>query len=43
VHSGFGSVLLRRSIESQFGGSIVYDWRDDGLTIGICAPVSRIG
>ncbi len=39
---GFGSVLLRRSVESQFGGTLAYDWRPDGLEISIVAPLSRL-
>ncbi len=39
--TGFGSVLLRRSIEGQFGGTVSYDWRADGLCVAIAAPFSR--
>jgi len=41
-HKGFGSALLRRSIESQFGGAIAYSWNDDGLSIGMTAPLARV-
>jgi PAS domain S-box-containing protein len=41
-HQGFGSVLLRRSIEGQFGGTIVYSWNSDGLAINISALLSRL-
>lgn len=30
---GFGSKLVRRSVSSQLGGSIVYDWSEGGLIV----------
>jgi PAS domain S-box-containing protein len=41
-HQGFGSMLLRRTIESQFGGSLTYGWKPDGLSIAITALLSRL-
>jgi two-component sensor histidine kinase len=40
-HTGFGSVLLQRSIEGQFGGAMIHVWNSDGLAIAISAPLSR--
>lgn len=42
AHKGFGSLLLRRSIESQFAGTIAYSWNADGLDISMSAPLSRL-
>ena len=39
--SGFGGVLLQRSIEGQFGGTMAHAWKPDGLAITITAPLSR--
>lgn len=33
---GFGSKLVERSVSSQLGGSIKYDWAEDGLIVTIC-------
>jgi two-component sensor histidine kinase len=41
-HPGFGSVLLRRSIENQFGGAIAHCWNDDGVSISMTALLSRL-
>ena len=41
-NQGFGSVLLRRSVESQFGGTLDYRWNDDGLDIAITAALARL-
>ena len=40
-HKGFGSVLLRSSIEGQLGGAMTHVWDPDGLAITISAPLSR--
>jgi two-component sensor histidine kinase len=37
--SGFGTTLTKRTIEDQFGGAIQYDWRKDGPTVTIDAPL----
>ena len=39
--TGFGGVLLHRSIEGQFGGTMTHAWAQDGLAITITAPLSR--
>ncbi|MBN8959416.1 MAG: PAS domain-containing protein [Rhizobiales bacterium] len=40
--SGFGTTLTKRTIEDQFGGAIQYDWRKDGPTVTIDAPLKAI-
>ncbi len=42
TQTGFGSQLAMLSIEGQMGGSIVYDWRKDGLTVRCLVPFSAI-
>ncbi len=39
---GFGSILTERSIVRQLGGEIAYDWRRDGLRIGMTIPIERL-
>jgi two-component sensor histidine kinase len=39
---GFGSVLTERSIASQLGGKIHYDWRQNGLKLTIVVPLDRL-
>ncbi len=39
---GFGSVLTERSIVRQLGGTIAYDWKRDGLKIGMTIPLDRL-
>lgn len=31
--AGYGSVLIRRSVAHQFGGSVAYDWSAEGLIV----------
>lgn len=33
THSGFGSTLIKRTVERQFQGTINYDWRPEGLDV----------
>ncbi|MBN8937010.1 MAG: GAF domain-containing protein [Rhizobiales bacterium] len=40
--NGFGTTLTKRTIEDQFGGAIRYDWRSDGPTVTIDAPLEAI-
>jgi PAS domain S-box-containing protein len=40
---GFGSVLARRTVGSQFGGDLSYDWAPDGLLIHVRLPLNRLG
>jgi two-component sensor histidine kinase len=39
---GFGSVLTERSIVGQLGGTIEYDWRQNGLKLRITVPLDRL-
>jgi two-component sensor histidine kinase len=39
---GFGSVLTERSIISQLGGKIEYDWQRNGLKLRITVPLARL-
>ena len=39
---GFGSVLARRTVDGQFGGSLSYDWLPQGLVIRVRLPVHRL-
>jgi two-component sensor histidine kinase len=40
--SGFGSKLVHRSVSKQLGGSIEYDWEDDGLIATLRLERSRL-
>lgn len=40
--SGFGSTLLRDTIEGQFQGTLSHDWNVDGLTVRIAIPLDRL-
>jgi two-component sensor histidine kinase len=39
---GFGSSLVRRSMASQLGGSIDYDWSSDGVVISLRIEPDRL-
>lgn len=39
---GFGSVLTERSIISQLGGKIEYDWKRAGLKLKVTVPLDRL-
>ena len=39
---GFGSTLTERSIISQLGGKIEYDWQRTGLKLRIIVPLDRL-
>jgi two-component sensor histidine kinase len=41
--SGFGSMLVRRTVEGQFKGTIEYRWKPEGLDIGIRLPLHALG
>jgi two-component sensor histidine kinase len=41
-HTGFGTLLARRSIEGQLGGSIEYGWLPQGLHVRIALPLSKV-
>jgi two-component sensor histidine kinase len=40
--SGFGSKLVHRSVSKQLGGSIEYDWADDGLIVTLRLERSKL-
>ncbi len=40
--TGFGSRLVKMSVEHQLGGAIAYDWREDGLVSEITIPSERL-
>ncbi len=39
---GFGSKLVQRSVSGQLGGSIAYDWSEDGLIVSLVASRGRL-
>jgi len=39
---GFGSLLAERSIISQLGGKIEYDWQRNGLKLRLTVPLNRL-
>lgn len=39
---GFGSVLVERSIVSQLGGKVEYDWDRKGLKVNLTVPLDRL-
>jgi two-component sensor histidine kinase len=39
---GFGSKLMRRSVERQLGGSIAYEWSEGGLIVTIRMDRDRL-
>ncbi len=40
--TGFGTLLINRSIEGQFGGKIAHNWKPDGVTIRMSLPSSQL-
>jgi PAS domain S-box-containing protein len=38
---GLGLTIVRSSIEAQFRGAVVYDWRPDGLCCRLTIPVAQ--
>lgn len=40
---GFGSRMIHRSVASQFGGSLVYDWQPSGLVATLIMRKNRMG
>ena len=39
---GFGSVLIKSTIDAQLGGNASYDWNPDGLRISMIVPRQRL-
>ena len=42
VFEGFGSVLARATVGSQFGGEISRDWKPEGLTVRLSVRLARL-
>lgn len=42
VQNGFGSRLAATSATNQLSGTLSYDWRTDGVTIDLTAPIERV-
>jgi len=42
AEDGFGSSLIRRTILGQFGGTLDYAWRPEGLTVSMSLPIDRL-
>lgn len=42
ARSGFGSVLLQRTIERQFGGAVTQEWLPQGLRVTMEIPEARL-
>lgn len=42
-HQGFGSILARRLVEGQLGGSLSYEWPAEGVTIRCTLPTASLG
>ena len=40
--TGFGSRLIARTVSSQLGGELVYDWQETGLVVTIGVPENRM-
>jgi len=39
---GFGLTIVRSSIEAQFRGGVIYEWRPDGLRCQLSIPAAQI-
>jgi two-component sensor histidine kinase len=40
--SGFGSRLVSRSVASQLGGELAYDWQESGLVVTVRMQAARL-
>jgi two-component sensor histidine kinase len=40
--TGFGSRLISRTVSSQLGGELAYDWQESGLVVTIGMPPDRL-
>jgi two-component sensor histidine kinase len=40
--TGFGSRLIARTVSSQLGGGLAYDWQESGLVVTIQIPEGRL-
>lgn len=41
-HQGFGSTLSQRIVRRQLGGTLVQEWKPEGLSLAITVPVARL-
>ena len=39
---GFGTTIIRGSVENQLGGGVSFDWRPEGLRCTLSVPVTRL-
>jgi two-component sensor histidine kinase len=39
---GYGSKLIARSVSDQLGGSIAYDWSEDGLIVNLKVKAKKL-
>lgn len=39
---GFGSTLIRTSVEDQLSGKLLYSYLEDGLKVEICCPIDAV-
>jgi two-component sensor histidine kinase len=42
ARQGFGTVMAKRSITGQLGGTMSHDWARDGLTVSLSVPVGNL-
>jgi two-component sensor histidine kinase len=42
IRKGFGSTLTHNTIVREFGGTLDYDWRPDGLSVDINVPIQNL-
>jgi PAS domain S-box-containing protein len=42
ARQGFGLTIVRSSIEAQFRGGVIYDWRPEGLRCTLSIPAAQI-
>ena len=42
TRTGFGTALSERTVVKQFGGTISYDWKPEGLTVAISVPMNQL-
>ena len=39
---GFGTLLVRRSVEDQLRGAISYQWKSEGVVVHLSVPAERL-
>lgn len=42
IGEGFGTLLVRRSVEDQLGGAISYQWKSEGVIVHLSVPAERL-